>query len=101
LLSFTYIFWLRSLYSLVDLSAKKRAHIFSSPNTGTIPFTPKKGIKHENDQRIAENSWNPPVIGRYIRKWRPRLDVICVFNRPAGNRGFGRLMLYLLGFFRL
>ncbi len=26
-----------------------------------------------------------PVIGRYIGKRRPGLDVICVFNKPAGN----------------
>ena len=24
------------------------------------------------------------IMGRYIRKWRPGLDVICVFNKPAG-----------------
>lgn len=41
------------------------------------------------------------VIGRYIRKRRPRLDIICVFNKPAGNRGFSCLMLYLPGLFGL
>ena len=24
------------------------------------------------------------IMGRYIRKWRPGLDVIRVFNKPAG-----------------
>ena len=24
------------------------------------------------------------IMGRYIRKRRPRLDVICIFNKPAG-----------------
>lgn len=33
------------------------------------------------------------VIGRYIRKRRPGLDVICVFNKPAGYGGVGGLML--------
>ena len=24
------------------------------------------------------------IMGRHIRKWRPGLDVICVFDKPAG-----------------
>src|SRR5262249_42851284 len=39
------------------------------------------------------------IMGRYIRKRRPGLDVICVFNKPAAYRRFGCLMLYLLGLF--
>src|SRR5262245_48926395 len=35
------------------------------------------------------------IMGRYIRKRRPGLDVICVFNKPAAYRRFGCLMLYL------
>ena len=33
------------------------------------------------------------IMGRYIRKRRPGLDVICVFNKPAGYGGVGCLML--------
>ena len=33
------------------------------------------------------------IMGRYIRKWRPGLDVICVFNKPAGYGGVGCLTL--------
>jgi hypothetical protein len=40
------------------------------------------------------------IMGRYIRKRRPRLDVICVFNKPASYRGIGCLMLQLPGLFR-
>jgi len=39
------------------------------------------------------------IMGRYIRKRRPGLDVICVFNKPAAYRRFGCLMLYLPGLF--
>jgi len=39
------------------------------------------------------------IMGWYIRKGRPGLDVICVFNKPAAYRRFGCLMLYLPGLF--
>ena len=40
------------------------------------------------------------IMGRYIGKWRPRLDVIRVFSKPAGYGGFRRLTLYLPGLLR-
>ena len=39
------------------------------------------------------------IMGRYIRKRRPGLDVICVFNKPAGYGGVGCLTLQLPGLF--
>ena len=39
------------------------------------------------------------IVGRYIRKRRPGLDVIRVFNKPAGYGGVGGLMLKLPGLF--
>lgn len=38
---------------------------------------------------------------RHIRKRRPGFDVVCVFNKPAGDCGLGRLVLQLPGHFRL
>jgi hypothetical protein len=40
------------------------------------------------------------IMGRYIRKGRPGLDVICVFNKPATYGGFCCLTLHLPGLLR-
>jgi len=39
------------------------------------------------------------IIVRCIREWRPGLDVICLFNKPAGYGGVCCLALYLPGLF--
>ena len=44
-------------------------------------------------------SYGHKIMGRYIRKRRPRLHVICIFNKPAANGGIGCLMLRVPGLF--
>jgi len=43
--------------------------------------------------------YSDKIIRRHIRKRRPGLHVICVFNKPARYRGIGRLVLHLPGLF--
>ena len=40
------------------------------------------------------------IMGRYIGKRRPRLDIIRVFDKPAGYGGLGCFTLQQLGLFR-